>query len=82
MNHKSSENDGHYNRGSAAHLEQPLGLIAIPVLLGLIGLRQAERTITQLGQLSESLLQGERLPILSRRCSGVQNSADPKAVGY
>lgn len=82
MSHKFLQNDGHYNKTNTAHLEQSLGLIAIPVLLGVIALRQTERAVTQLGQLSESLLQGERLPILDRRCSGVQNSADPKAVGY
>jgi hypothetical protein len=30
----------------------------------------------KLGQLTESLLQGECLPILERRCPGAQNSTD------
>ncbi|WP_404784371.1 hypothetical protein [Altericista sp. CCNU0014] len=80
MSHKSPENDGPQERSNAAGLERSLGLIAIPVLLGLVALRQVERQLTQLGQFSESLLQGERLPILDRRCSGVQNSDRPRAV--
>jgi hypothetical protein len=46
-----------------------LGLITLPVVLGLITLRQVEHQFEKLGQLTESLLQGEKLPILDRRGS-------------
>jgi hypothetical protein len=57
-------------------LERSLSLITLPFVLGLVALRQVENRWGKLGQLTESLLQGEQLPILDRRCPGAQNSAD------
>ena len=51
-------------------LERSLGLITLPVVLGFITLRQVEHQFGKLGQLTESLLQGEKLPILDRLSSG------------
>jgi hypothetical protein len=82
MSDTSPENQAHHSQVNAALLEQSLGIIAIPVLLALVALRQGERKLTQLGQLTESLLQGEQLPILDRRCSGAQNSADLNTLRY
>jgi TRAP-type C4-dicarboxylate transport system permease small subunit len=57
------------SRTNAVGLERSLGLITLPVVLGLIILRQVEHQFEKLGQLTESLLQGEKLPILDRRGS-------------
>jgi TRAP-type C4-dicarboxylate transport system permease small subunit len=57
------------SRTNAVGLERSLGLITLPVVLGLITLRQVEHQFEKLGQLTESLLQGEKLPILDRRGS-------------
>jgi hypothetical protein len=64
-------------KNSAVVLERSLSVITLPFVLGLIALRQLEGTWKQLGQLGESLLQGDRLPILNKRCSSTQNSTDP-----
>jgi hypothetical protein len=65
MNHKSSE---HYdmNARNSVGLGRSLSLATLPVLVGLITLRQLERQLGALGQFSESLLQGEQLPILKK----------------
>jgi hypothetical protein len=53
-------------------LERSLSLITLPVVLGLITLRQVEHQFGKLGQLTESLLQGEKLPILDRQGSSTK----------
>jgi hypothetical protein len=53
-------------------LERSLSLITLPVVLGLITLRQVEHQFGRLGQLTESLLQGEKLPILDRQGSSTK----------
>lgn len=63
-------------------LEQWVGVLAVPVLMGLVGLRQAEKTLIQWGEWSETLIQGDRLPILDRWCSSAQNPTEQEAVRY
>jgi hypothetical protein len=53
-------------------LERSLSLVTLPVVLGLITLRQVEHQFGKLGQLTESLLQGEKLPILDRQDSSTK----------
>ena len=65
MSHKSSLHQD-VNARSCVGLGRSLSLATLPVLLGLITLRQIERQLSTLGQFSESLLQGERLPILKK----------------
>jgi hypothetical protein len=55
------------SRSHVMGLERSLSLITLPVVLGLIALRQVEHQFGKLGQLTESLLQGEKLPILDRQ---------------
>jgi hypothetical protein len=76
MSRNSQPNPGLNPSANAVGLERSLSLILPPFLFGLMALRQAERQWERLGQLSESLLQGEQLPILDRRCSDTQNSVD------
>ncbi len=65
MSHKSSlHQDG--NARNSVGLGRSLSLVTLPILVGLIALRQLERQLGALGQLSESLLQGEQLPILKK----------------
>ena len=69
MSHKSSlHQDG--TARSFEGVEQSLSLVTLPVLVGLVALRQMERRSGTfggaLGQFSESLLQGEQLPILKK----------------
>jgi TRAP-type C4-dicarboxylate transport system permease small subunit len=59
-------------RSHAMGLERSLSLITLPVVLGLITLRQVEHQFGKLGQLTESLLQGEKLPILDRQGSSTK----------
>ncbi len=65
MSHKSSL---HQNgkAGSCVGLGRSPSLVTLPVLMGLITLRQIEQQLGALGQFSESLLQGEQLPILKK----------------
>jgi hypothetical protein len=65
MSHKYSE---YYdmNARSCVGLGRSLSLVTLPILVGLLTLRQLERQLGALGQLSESLLQGEQLPILKK----------------
>lgn len=65
---------------SANALAGWLGLATLPMLLGLVALRQTERTLVQLGEFSESLLQGEQLPILERPCSPEASGTQQEAV--
>jgi hypothetical protein len=60
------------SRSHVMGLERSLSLITLPVVLGLITLRQVEHQFGKLGQLTESLLQGEKLPILDRRGSSTK----------
>jgi hypothetical protein len=76
MNHNSLHQTDPNPKEKGVRLERSLGLITLPFVLGLMALRQVENRWGKLGQLTESLLQGERLPILDRRCPGAQNSAD------
>jgi hypothetical protein len=76
MNHNSLNQTNPNPRGNGEGLERSLSLITLPFVLGLVALRQVEDRWGKLGQLAESLLQGEQLPILDRRCPGAQNSAD------
>ncbi len=55
-------------------LDPTLGFITVPILTGFVLLRQSGQLLQQLGQLSESLLQGEQLPILERQSSGCYES--------
>jgi TRAP-type C4-dicarboxylate transport system permease small subunit len=59
-------------RSHAMGLERSLSLITLPVVLGLVTLRQVEHQFGKLGQLTESLLQGEKLPILDRQGSSTK----------
>jgi hypothetical protein len=65
---------------SADALAGWLGLATIPVLLGLVMIRQTERTLAPLGEFSESLLQGEQLPILESPCSPEASGTQQEAV--
>ena len=69
MSHKSLAHHD-VNSRSSVGLGRSLSLVTLPVLLGLITLRQIERQLGTfggaLGQFSESLLQGEQLPILKK----------------
>jgi hypothetical protein len=76
MNHNSLNQTDLNPNGKEVGLERSLSLITLPFVLGLVALRQVENRWGKLGQLTESLLQGEQLPILDRRCSSAQNSAD------
>jgi hypothetical protein len=70
-----------YPTTTSSQLDLALGLLTVPVLFGLILLRQSAQTIQQLSQFSESLLQGEQLPILER-CPPVQIKFKHEAVPY
>jgi TRAP-type C4-dicarboxylate transport system permease small subunit len=74
MNHNSLNQTEPNPKGNAVGLERSLSLITLPFMVGLVALRQVENRWENLGRLTESLLQGEQLPILERRCSGTQNS--------
>jgi hypothetical protein len=76
MNHNSLNQTDPHPQGKGVGLERSLSLITLPFVLGLVALRQVEANWGKLGQLTESLLQGEQLPILDRRCPGTQNSVD------
>jgi hypothetical protein len=54
------------NARSCVGLGRSLSLVTLPFLVGLVTLRHIERQFSTLGQLSESLLQGEQLPILKK----------------
>jgi hypothetical protein len=62
-------------------LDPTLGFITIPILAGFVLLRQSGQILQQLSQFSESLLQGEQLPILERRSSG-HNESKAEALLY
>jgi hypothetical protein len=76
MNHNSLNQTDPNPKEKGVGLERSLSLITLPFVLGLVALRQVENRWGKLGQLTESLLQGEQLPILDRRCPGTQNRAD------
>lgn len=63
MSHKSSLHQNGNTR-SCVGLGRSLSLVTLPVLMGLIIIRHIEQQLGTLGQFSESLLQGEQLPIL------------------
>jgi hypothetical protein len=76
MNHNSLNQSDSNPKEKGVGLERSLSLVTLPFMLGLVALRQVENRWENLGRLTESLLQGEQLPILERRCSGTQNSAN------
>jgi hypothetical protein len=76
MSHNPLTNSEPNTKANAAGVERSLSLLCLPLLFGLVTLRQVERQWGQLGQFAESLLQGEQLPILDRRCSSAQNRVD------
>jgi hypothetical protein len=45
-------------------LDPWVGLATLPVLIGLMAIHQTEHGLEKLGQLAESLFQGEQLPFL------------------
>ncbi len=51
----------------SSHLPLDLALSAatVPLLLGLIGTKLVARTVIELGQASEELFRGDRLPLLN-----------------
>jgi hypothetical protein len=64
----------------SSKLDPSLALLAVPAVVGLVLLRQSGQVLQQLSQFSESLLQGEQLPILER--SVVHNVSKPEALPY
>ena len=70
-----------YPTSSSGKLDPVLSVLTIPVLFGLTLLRQSSEFVQQLSIFSESLLQGEQLPILEK-CPSPQNQLDIKAIPY
>ena len=70
-----------YPTSSSGKLDPILSLLTVPVLFGLTLLRQSSEFVQQISLFSESLLQGEQLPILER-CPSPQNQPDLKAIPY
>lgn len=55
--------------------------MTVPILMGLVLVRQSGKALQQLSQFSESFLQGEQLPILERRSAG-HNEPKAEALLY
>jgi hypothetical protein len=65
---------------SSSRLDPSLGLLTIPILSGLVIIRQSGQMLKQVSQFSESLLQGEQLPILEKSSS--HNVSEAEALPY
>jgi hypothetical protein len=65
---------------SSSRLDPSLAFLTAPILAGLVLLRQSGQMLQQMSQFSESLLQGEQLPILER--SSVHNLSKSEALPY
>lgn len=70
-----------YPSTPSSELDPALSLLTVPVLAGLVLLRYSQQTLQQIGQFSESLIQGEQLPILER-CSSAQNKVELGEIPY
>ena len=70
-----------YPTSPSGKLDPILSVLTVPMLFGLTLLRQSSELVQQLSLFSESLLQGEQLPILEK-CPSPQNQLDPEAVPY
>lgn len=46
-------------------LDIMLGVATIPLLVGLVGTKLIARTVIELGQASEEIFRGDRLPLLN-----------------
>jgi hypothetical protein len=66
---------------SSGKLDPVLSVLTLPVLFGITLLRQSSELVEQISRFSESLLQGEQLPILEK-CPSPQNQLDLEAVPY
>ncbi|WP_073069867.1 hypothetical protein [Phormidesmis priestleyi] len=53
-----------------------IGLVALPVLAGMVGVRALAEGLRELGSLSEEIFRGDRLPILEFNLPTAERSSD------